>query len=232
MRILDLKTVPDPAAAKRLLALEPFSDAEAVLAMTTLRVAGLQPASPPLPLRRIVTASLLSLAPDGLHIATLDDVGGEPALLSALEAEAARGRGPLWVWEAGSATRTQLFARALASGVAMPALLAQQGPSSLCDRYSLTAAGDALAEFAAAHGLPQQLGLRGSETESVHAAGDYQRLRAGSAVDAVIAYLLGLALAQACGERGDIVTERGQLREWLATQPAPHWRRFLQLWKS
>ena len=232
MRILDLKTVPDPAAAKRLLALEPFSDAEAVLAMTTLRVAGLQPPSPPLPLRRIVAAALLSAEPDGVRVTGFDDARGEPALLSALEAEAARGSGPVWCWSGDGVVRTQLLARALATGVAMPALLAQRGPLSLCTRHGLVAAGEALPEFAAARGLPQQLGLRGTETELAHAAGEHERLRAGSAVDALIAHLLGLALQQASGERGDAEAAQRQLRDWLAAQPAPHWRAFLQHWKS
>lgn len=232
MRILDLKTVPDPAVAKRLLALEPFSDAEAVLAMTTLRVAGLQPPAAPLPLRRIVAATLVSVDADGIRIAGFDDADGEPALLAALEAEAGRGSGPVWTWSGEGVMRTQLLARALADSIPMPALLAQRGPLSLCARHGLVAADEALPEFAAAHGLPQQLGLRGNDTELAHAAGERERLRAGSAVDALIAHLLGLALQEATGECGDPATARRQVRDWLAEQAAPHWRAFLQHWKS
>ena len=232
MRILDLKTVPDPAVAKRLLALEPFSDAEAVLAMTTLRVAGQQPPSPPPPLRRIVAATLLTAGSERVQITSFDDADGESALLAALEAEAARGSGPVWCWSDQCAARTQLLSRALATGVAMPSLLSQQGPRSLCERHGLVAAGEALAEFAALQGLPQRLGLRDAEVELAHAAADRERLRAGSAADALIACLLDLALQRASGERADIGSGHRQLRDWLAAQPAPHWRAFLQYWKS
>lgn len=232
MRILDLKTVPDPAVAKRLLALEPFSDAEAVLAMTTLRVAGQQPPSPPLPLRRIVAATLLSAGPERVQITSFDDADGESALLAALEAEAARGFGPVWCWSGEGMARTQLLARALAAGVAMPSLLSLQGPRSLCEQHGLVDAGDALAEFAALQGLPQRLGLRGTEVELAHAAADRERLRSGSAVDALIAYLLDLALQQATGERGNLASAHRLLRDWLVAQPAPHWRAFHQHWKS
>ena len=234
MWLLDLKTVPDPGAAKRLLALEAFSDAEAVLAMTTLRVARQQALAQPPQLRRVVAAVLLRAGPEGVDLVKFDDADGEAALLHGLETELARAEGPVWAWDAAQYYRSQLLARALAGGLALPRLLAERGPRSLAAHFGFAAGTAFLAELAAVHGLPHGLGLRAAEVEAAHAAGDRERLRAGGAADALIAYLLALALWQATGERGpaEMAEQRTLVRRWLAAQAAPHWRAFAKGWNA
>lgn len=234
MWLLDLKTVPDPLAAKRLLALEPFSDPDAVLAMTTLRVARQQSPVLPTPLRRIVAATLLRLDGEQIEAIEFDDGDGEHRLLTGLEAELARAPGPVWAWDASQQYRSQLLARALAHDLALPRLLAERGPRSLASHFGFVGGTAFLAELAAVHGLPQQLGLRAAEAEAAHQAGDRERLRAGSAADVLIAQLLALALQHATGEReaAAVEADRARLRDWLAAQLAPHWRAFNKLWKS
>lgn len=234
MWLLDLKTVPDPAAAKRLLALEPFSDREAVLAMTTLRVACQQSPIQPTQLRRVAAAVLLRVDAGHIEAVEFDDADGEAELLRGLEAELARSPGPVWAWDASGHYRSQLLARALAHRLALPSLLAERGPRSLSAHFGFAGGTAFLAELAAVHGLPQQLGLRAAEAEAAHEAGDRERLRAGSGADVLIAWLLTLALQQATGERSadEVAADRTEVRRWLAQQPAPHWRQFERSWKS
>lgn len=233
MLILDLKTVPDPAAAKRLLALEPFSDGEAVLALTTLRVARQQPALQPPPLRKVVAATLLHAGPERFELHEFSSSsGGEPALLTALEQAAAAAAEPLWSWDAEAQTRSLLLARALATDLALPQLLTQRGPRSLVEPFGFAPGLATLWELAAVHDLPHDLGLREAECEPALAAGDRARLLAGSGADALIAYLLSLALEHATGLRTveSLHAERRRVAAWLEQQTAPHWRAFRSRW--
>lgn len=232
MLILDLKTVPDPAAAKRLLALEPFSDSEAVLALTTLRVARRQPAAQPPPLRKLAAAVLLHASPERFELQEFSGDAGEPALLLALEQAAAAAAEPLWTWDAETQTRSLLLARALAGDLALPQLLAQRGPRSLAEQFGFAPGLATLWELAAVHDLPHDLGLREAECEQALAAGDRARLLAGSGADALIAYLLHLALEHSCGLRTteSLRVERRRVADWLERQPAPHWRAFRSRW--
>lgn len=232
MLILDLKTVPDPAAAKRLLALEPFSDGEAVLALTTLRVARQQPALQPPPLRKVVAAALLHAGPERFELQEFDGQTGEPALLLALEQAAAGGEPPLWCWDGGAQTRSLLLARALAADLALPRLLAQLGPRSLAEQFGFAPGLASLWELAAVHDLPHDLGLREAECEQALAAGDRARLLAGSGADALIAYLLSLALEHGTGLRtsASLRAERRRVADWLERQSATHWRAFRSRW--
>lgn len=231
MWMLDLKTVPDPQVGKRLLALERFSDAEAELAMKTLRGATAQNPAVPMQQRRIVAAAWLSATPDRFSIESFA-AADEAAMLVALEALAAADRGPVHAWDAGAGYRTQLLARALATGVPLPALLCEQGPRSLVAQLGLQPAAASLVEWAAVQGLPHRLGLRAREVEAAHAAGDFARLACGSAVDVLIAYLLALALQGATGEISPPQAKAAQqtVRDWLAAQTAPHWQQFRQHW--
>ncbi|TAJ55677.1 MAG: hypothetical protein EPN60_00610 [Nevskiaceae bacterium] len=232
MLILDLKTVPDPAAAKRLLALEPFSDAEAVLALTTLRVARQQPAGQPPPLRKVAAAVLLQAGPEQFELHEFNSSGGEPALLSALEQAVAAAAEPLWSWDAEAQIRSLLLARALAGDLALPRLLAQGGPRSLVEQFGFAPGLASLWELAAVHDLPHDLGLREAECEQALAAGDRARLLAGSGADALIAYLLSLALEHSTGLRTaeSLLAERRRVAGWLERQTAPHWRAFRSRW--
>ena len=229
--VLDLKTVPDAEVGKRLLALERFSDAEAELAMKTLRGATAQNAAVPMQQRRVVAAALVVADSARFTVETFLAGADEPALLAALEAQASA---PVWAWDAGRGYRTQLLARALATGVALPKLLAVQGPQSLAAHFGLQAAHAALPELAAIHRLPHRLGLRAAECESASARGDATRLASGSAADALIAYLLALALKAATGEisASEASAARQRVRDWLATQDAAHWRAFRNEWKA
>ena len=232
MLILDLKTVPDPAAAKRLLALEPFSDGEAVLALTTLRVARQQPALQPPPLRKVVAAALLRVKPERFELQEFDGKAGEPALLQSLEQAVAADEQPLWVWDAESQVRSLLLARALATDLALPRLLAQRGPRGLAEQFGFAPGLATLWELAAVHDLPHDLGLREAECEPALAAGDRARLLAGSGADVLIAYLLSLALEHATGLRSaeSLYAERRRVAAWLEQQTAPHWRAFRSRW--
>jgi hypothetical protein len=231
MLILDLKTVPDPAAGKRLLALERFSDAEAELAMKTLRVAAAQTATVPLQQRRVVAAALLQASPGHFAITAWHAGQDEAGLLAGLEALASA---PVWAWDSGQGYRTLLLARALATGVPMPKLLADQGPQSLAAQFGLQPACASLAELAAVHRLPHRLGLRAADAEAAHARGDATRLTTGSEADVLIAYLLAMGLKAATGEIAVAEAEaaRQAVRRWLATQTAAHWQQFASEWRT
>lgn len=234
MLVLDLKTVPDPEVGKRLLALEKFSDAEAVLAMKTLRVAGHQSNAVPAQQRRVVAAALVIASAGGFTVREFSGGSDESQMLSAIEQDV-RGAGvPVWAWDGMRGYRAQLLARALATGVAMPAVFAAQGPKSLAAHFGFPPQNAPLAELAAAHGLPHRLGLRAADTEAAHACGDRQKLLAGSAADALIAYLLSIALKAATGELDEpaYLRAREQVCGWLKAQTAVHWQQFHQVWKA
>lgn len=232
--VLDLKTVPDPAVGKRLLALEQFSDAEAVLAMKTLRVAGHQSNAVPSQQRRVVAAALVIASENEFTVQEFAVGTDESDMLRAIEQRVRAANAPVWAWDGVRGYRAQLLARALATGVAMPALLAQSGPQSLAAHFGFAPVNASLAELAAVHGLPHRLGLRGADAEAAHARRDHQKLLAGSAADALIAYLLSIALKAATGELDEHarLAAREQVCNWLRAQTATHWQQFHQVWKA
>lgn len=229
MLILELKTAPDPAVGKRLLALEKFSDAEAELAMRTLSVAERQTVALPLTQRRVVAAALVIAEAQHFAVEAFAAQQDEAAMLAALEARVAALGLPVMTWDAG---RAQLLLRALATGMPMPALLAEQGPRGLAASFGIAPAN--LAELAAVRGLPHRLGLCMAGAEAAHAAGEGERLSAGCAVDALIAYLLALGCQTATGEIAvaDADAAQAEVQRWLAMQEAPHWRAFRQQWSA
>lgn len=234
MLILDLKTVPDPAVGKRLLALEKFSDAEAELAMKTLRIAGHQSAIVPPQQRRIAAAALVVAMSGQFAVETFSAATDEAETLAAIEHSVSEKAGSVWAWDPARGYRGQLLVRALATGVAMPTLLATNGPQSLASYFGFQPGVAPLAELAAVYGLPHRLGLRAADAEVAHARGDAAALIAGSAADALIAYLLCVALKAATGEVNatEHAARRLQVSHWLATQTAAHWRQFHAAWKA
>lgn len=234
MLVLDLKTVPDPEVGKRLLALEQFSDAEAVLAMKTLRVAGHQSNAVPSQQRRVVAAALVIASDAGFSVQEFPAGGDEAAMLRAIEQSVRAAAASVWAWDGMRVYRAQLLARALATGVALPALFAAKGPQSLAAHFGFPPENAPLAELAAVHGLPHRLGLRTADTEAAHVRGDHQKLLAGSAADALIAYLLCIALKAATGELDEhaYAAARTQVCGWLKAQTAAHWQQFHAVWKA
>ena len=234
MLLLALKTAPDPAVGKRLLALEQFSDAEAELAMRTLRVASHQCPKVPLLQRRIVAAALVVSGGGRFELLSFDASTDEPTALRALEQAVASANEALWSWDGQQELRAQLLARALAHGLALPALLAAQGPGSLAMHYGLLPHAAALAELAAVHGLPHRLGMNTEEAEVAVARGDHAAVQAACAVDALLAYLLGIALRAATGEIDEAgrIAARQQVGDWLRLQADSHWQQFHAVWKA
>lgn len=232
--VLDLKTVPDPAVGKRLLALEQFSDAEAVLAMKTLRVAGHQSPVVPLQQRRVVAAALVMASSEGFAIREFTAGSDEGELLARIEQLAQEQGAPVWAWDGGRHYRPQLLARALALKLALPTLLAARGPRSFAEHFGFHPGEAPLGELAAVHGLPHRLGLRTADTELAHARGETAKLVGGSAVDALLAYLLSIALQAATGEIDEPTRKLAhqQVCSWLSTQTASHWQQFRKVWKA
>lgn len=232
--VLDLKTVPDPEVGKRLLALEKFSDAEAVLAMKTLRVAGHQSNAVPAQQRRVVAAALVIASENQFSVKEFAVGSDESAMLRAIEQQVCAANAPVWAWDSVRGYRAQLLARALATGVALPTVLADRGPQSLAAHFGFSPENAPLAELAAVHSLPHRLGLRSVDTEAAHARGDHQKLLAGSAADALIAYLLSIALKAATGEITEAtrIAARQQVCGWLKDQTAVHWQQFHTVWKA
>lgn len=229
MLVLDLKTVPDPAAGKRLLALERFGDAEALLAMRTLRVAGQGHAAVPPHLCRVVAATLVQIDAEHCAVQSFEACSDEAAALLALDAAIAAAARPVHVWDGSQGARSLLAARALAWRLALPQLLAADGPRCLMQKHALPPL--PLAEMAAVHGLPHRLGLLGDEVESC-TVGGISRLRAGSEADALMAALLHLALQVAAGRMtaAAAATTHAAVRRWLAAQTAAHWLAFREQW--
>lgn len=232
--VLDLKSVPDPAVGKRLLALEKFSDDEAVLAMKTLRVAGHQSSAVPSQQRRVVAAALVIASANNFTVQEFPATGDESAMLGAIEQSANAANAPVWAWDGARGYRAQLLARALATGIAMPSLFAAKGPQSLAAHFGFAPENAPLSELAAVHGLPHRLGLRTADTEAAHARKDHQKLLAGSAADALIAYLLSMALKAATGELDARAhrAAREQVCNWLQAQTVAHWQQFHAAWKA
>ncbi len=232
--VLDLKSVPDPAVGKRLLALEQFSDAEAVLAMKTLRVAGHQSNAVPVQQRCVVAAALVVATAQQFSVLEFAAGADEAAMLLAIERTVVAQAAAVVAWDSARSYRTLLLARALATRTALPGLLQASGPQSLAAHFGIAPDHAALAELAAVHGLPHRLGLRSADTEVAHVRGDAQKIIASSAVDALIAYLLRVALKAATGEI-DAATQhaaRHQVCDWLKRQTAPHWRQFHAVWQA
>jgi hypothetical protein len=230
MLILDLKTLPDPAAGKRLLALERFGDAETLLAMRTLRVAAQGHAAVPPHLCRVVTAALVRLDDQGLSVQCFDGCAGEDEALRALEAAVAAAGEPVWVWDAAHGGRALLLARALAHGLILPTLLAGNGPYGLSAHHGFAQL--PLHELAAVHGLPHRLGLAAEDVEACTVSGR-DRLRAGCEADALNTLLLHLALEAAAGRvpSAELSARRQQVATWLVSRDEPHWQAFRQHWK-
>jgi len=233
MLLLDLKTVPDPAVGKRLLALERFSDAEAELAMKTLRVAGHQSATVPSQQRRVVSALVIA-TPQAFGVDEFAAGSDEGAMLASIERRVAELGSAVWAWDAMRGYRPQILARALATGVALPKLLADKGPQSLALHFGFQVGAAPLSELAAVHGLPHRLGLRAADAEAAHASGNTAKLVGGSAADALIAYLLTIALQAATGEIDEAQrsAKRHQVCDWLKVQAAPHWQQFHTAWRA
>lgn len=225
MLVLDLKSVPDAAAGKRLLALEPFTDGEALLAMRTLRVAHEGHARVPAHLSRVVAATLVDARVGHFSLQSFDFRHDEPAALLALEAAVQAAQRPVTTWGACQA-RSLLLARALALGLAIPCLLADHGPQGILQKHHWGAT--PLVEAAGVYGLPHRLGLAPEDVEQAAA----ERLLPASACDAVITYLLALGLDVAAGALSAeaAASARASVREWMAAQTAPHWLAFLQQW--
>lgn len=231
MLILDLKTVPDPAAGKRLLALEQFSDAETLLAMRTLRVAGQGHAEVPPHLCRVVAATLVQIEVDRCIVQSFEVCADEAAALLALDAAIAAVAQPVFVWDARFGARALLSARALAWRLALPHLLADDGPHCLSQHHGLAAM--PLSELAAVYGLPHRLGLLADDIEPC-AQSSATRLRDGCAADALMTALLHLALAVASGSiTAELASAtRARIADWLQGQSAVHWQSFCQQWRS
>ena len=229
MLILDLKTVPDPAAGKRLLALEQFSDAETLLAMRTLRVAGQGHAEVPPHLCRVVAATLVHIEADRCTVQSFEACADEAAALLALDAAIAAVGQPIFVWDGRFGARALLSARALAWHLALPNLLVDDGPRCLSQHHALGAV--PLSELAAVHGLPHRLGLLADDIEPC-AKASAARLRDGCAADALMTALLHLALEVASGRisTAHASTTRARIAEWLQGQSAVHWQNFRQQW--
>ncbi len=228
MLILELKFVPDPDACKRLLALERFSDAEALLAMRTLRLARVGNALVPPHLCRIVAASLVEAHNGSFEVSTYDLRRDENLHLRGLDTHVRSLSEPICVWDASVGTRSLLIARALAHGLTLPALLAADGPVNLAARHGL-ADGTPLHELAAVRGLPHRLGLAEVDLESAAT----ERLLGGCAVDALITYLLTTALDAVTGRRSstEAIAARRVVMDWLLSRSEPHWQQFCQQWK-
>lgn len=231
MLILDLKTVPDPAAGKRLLALEQFGDAESLLAMRTLRIAGQGHASVPPHLCRVLAATLVRIETDRCEVSSFDGCADEAAALTALDAAAAAVAQPVYVWDGRDGARALLAARALAWKLALPHLLADSGPRCLAQHHALGAI--PLAELAAVHALPHRLGLLSEDIESCAVAGA-SRLRTGCEADALMTALLHLALEVASGRMTAAVAaaSRAAIASWLQAQTASHWQAFRTQWSA
>lgn len=231
MLILDLKTVPDPAAGKRLLALEQFSDAEALLAMRTLRVAGQGHAEVPPHLCRVVAATLVHVEADHCSVQSFEACVDEAAALLALDAAIAAIAQPVFVWDGRHGARALLAARALAWHLPLPQLLADDGPRCLSQQHALGTV--PLSELAAVHGLPHRLGLLVDDIEPCAKAGA-ARLRDGCAADALMTALLHLALSVASGRISAALAaaHRAQIADWLQAQSAAHWQSFRQQWNK
>lgn len=239
MLILDLKTVPDPAAGKRLLALEKFGDAETLLAMRTLRVAGQGDADVPAHVKaqvpphlcRVVAATLVRVDAERCELQSFDGCAAEADALRALDAAVAEAMLPVFVWNAGHGARALLAARALAWHLALPQLLAGSGPRCLTQHHALDPI--PLAELAAVHGLPHRLGLAAHEIELCATKG-MVRLRAGCEADALMTALLHIALEVAAGRLSATTASslRQRVSHWLKAQTAAHWLAFAQQWDS
>lgn len=231
MLILDLKTLPDPAAGKRLLALERFGDAESLLAMRTLRIASQGHAEVPPHLCRVVAATLVHVGSDHCTLQSFEGCADEAAALLALDAAVAAIAEPLYVWDARHGARVLIAARALACQLALPHLLAGAGPQGLAQQHALGTI--PLAELAAVHGLPHRLGLLNEEVETC-AASAISRLRAGCEADALMTALLHLALEVASGEISADAAKAGRraIADWLKAQTAAHWQAFQQQWSA
>ena len=231
MLILDLKTVPDPAAGKRLLALEKFGDAETLLAMRTLRVAGQGHSEVPPHLCRVVAATLVRVDAERCELQSFDGCAAEADALRAIDAAVAEAGLPVFVWNAGHGVRALLAARALAWHLALPHLLAGSGPRCLTQHHALDPI--PLAELAAVHGLPHRLGLAAHEIEPCATTG-IARLRAGCEADALMTALLHLGLDMAAGRTSLSMASsiRTRISHWLHAQTAPHWLAFAQQWDA
>jgi hypothetical protein len=202
--------------------------------MKTLRVAGHQSNAVPTQQRRVVAAALVVAQDHHFTVQAFSAGSDETAMLRALEHTVQAANASVSAWDGGRSYRTQLLARALATGVAMPAMLALQGPQSLAAHFGFRPEHASLAELAAVHGLPHRLGLRAADTEAAYAADHEQQLLAGSAADALIAYLLSIALKAATGEINEAarLAARQQVCQWLGAQTAAHWQQFHAAWKA
>ena len=91
-----------------------------------------------------------------------------------------------------------------------------------------------LDEVAQLAGLPGKIGLSGGSVWREYLAGGIARIREYCEVDCANTYLLWLRFQQMRGAHSaeHYARECAMLRDWIAAQPAPSWREFLERWKS
>ena len=91
-----------------------------------------------------------------------------------------------------------------------------------------------LDEVAQLAGLPGKIGLSGGNVWREYLAGGMARIRDYCEVDCANTYLLWLRFQRMRGAHSaeQYAQECALLRDWIAAQPAPAWREFLERWKS
>jgi predicted PolB exonuclease-like 3'-5' exonuclease len=89
-------------------------------------------------------------------------------------------------------------------------------------------------EVAQLAGLPGKIGLSGGNVWREYLAGGIARIRDYCEVDCANTYLLWLRFQRMRGAHSaeQYTQECALLRDWIAAQPAPAWREFLERWKS
>jgi hypothetical protein len=227
--VLDVETVPDLDAGRRLLGAAAPADDKALRAALGARQGGRAEADPATaflkpPLHRIVALATLRAERDGPGEAwrparlTVRHTGQRPeaSILAGLERSVAAEPGPVLVgFNSQGFDLPVIRYRAMALGVAMPALL-QDGIGrryahrfgrdhlDLCDLLSGhgASARPSLAEAAALIGLDGKPGLQGSEVEGAVAAGRLDEVAAYCAVDVAVTWLVFLRLGVALGLHG------------------------------
>jgi predicted PolB exonuclease-like 3'-5' exonuclease len=91
-----------------------------------------------------------------------------------------------------------------------------------------------LDEVAQLAGLPGKIGLSGGDVWREYLAGGMTRIREYCEADCANTYLLWLRFQRMRGVHSaeHYANECALLRDWIAAQPAPPWREFLERWKT
>jgi len=250
----DIETVPDVATGREAYGLGGLSDEEVAKALGQLRVQEYGNDFLRLHMHRIVAISVVLNTGSQIRVWSLGGEGSEEAELITRFFEGLERYAPVLVsWNGGGFDLPVLHYRSLFHGVQAPLYWGNgehdrdwrfnnyrnrfhERHTDLMDVLSMyqPRATVPLEALCLALGLPGKMGMHGREVWDRYREGDLRGIRAYCETDALNTYLVFLRFELVRGHltRARFGEECRKVRQRVAGLDAPHWRQFLDQWRT